>query len=98
MKRRRLPLVLLSSLALTIYFAHHALNGSHGFQARLKLTERASMLERDVARLEAVRAKLKRDVALLAPEQPDPDMIAQIAADILGYVAADALIVAPSRK
>ncbi len=98
MKRRRLPLVLLGSLALTTYFAHHALNGSHGLQARQKLTERASMLERDVARLEVVRARLKRDVALLAPEVPDPDMVSTIAADVLGYVAADAVIVVPKAR
>lgn len=98
MTRGRLPLVLLGSLALTTYFAHHALNGSHGLQARHRLTERASMLERDVARLEAVRAKLKRDVALLAPEQPDSDMISTIAAEVLGYVASDAVIVVPPRR
>ena len=95
MQRGRLPLVLLGSLALTIYFAHHALNGSHGLQARRQLLQRSSMLEAQIAGLETVRAKLQRDVALLAPEQPDPDFVAQVAADILGYAPKDALVVLP---
>jgi cell division protein FtsB len=98
MKRGRLPLVLLGSVALAIYFAHHALNGSHGLHARQKLIERSSTLERDIARLEVVRVRLNRDVALLAPDRPDADLVTAIAADVLGYVATDALIIAPARK
>ncbi len=98
MTRGRLPLVLLGSLTLAIYFGHHALNGSHGLHARQKLIERASVLERDIARLEAVRTRLQRDVALLAPQHPDADMVAFIAADVLGYVAADAIVVLPTRR
>lgn len=98
MKRRRLPLVLLGSLSLAIYFAYHAVNGSHGLQVRQRLMLRSSMLERNVGRLEAVRAKLQRDVALLSPEQPDADMVAWIAADVLGYVPADAMVVGRRRK
>lgn len=97
-RHHRLSPVLLGSLTFAVYFAYHALNGSHGFQARQKLIERASMLERDISRLEAVRTKLQRDVALLAPEQPHPDMVALIAAEVLGYVRADALVVVPHTR
>jgi cell division protein FtsB len=97
-RNHRLPLVLLGSLALAVYFAHHAVNGSHGFQARQRLIERSRVLERDIGRLEAVRDRLRRDVALLAPEQPDPDLVAIIAADMLGYVAADAVVVVPRTR
>jgi cell division protein FtsB len=93
----RLPLVLLGSLTLAVYFAHHALNGSHGFQARQRLIERSRVLEGDIARLDAVRHRLQRDIALLSPDLPDADMIALVAADILGYVAADAVVIVPSR-
>jgi cell division protein FtsB len=93
----RLPLVLLGSLTLAAYFGYHSINGKHGLQARNQLMERASMLERDIGRLEAVRAKLQRDAALLAPEQPDPDMVTWIAADVLGYVAADAIVIVPAK-
>lgn len=98
MKRGRLPLVLIGSLTLAVYFAHHALNGSHGLHARHKLIERSSALEAEIARLEAVRAVLQRDVALLSAEAPDRDMVALIAADVLGYVSPDALVVRPASQ
>ena len=97
-RRSRLSLVLLVSLTLGVYFAYHTFSGSHGFQARQKLIERASTLEQTISRLEAVRTKLHRDIALLAPEQPHPDMVELVAAEVLGYVRADALVVAPNRR
>jgi cell division protein FtsB len=97
-RKAKLPLVLLGSLALAVYFAHHALTGSHGFQARQKLIERASMLDREIGRLDAVRTRLRRDVALLTPDKPDADMVAIIAADVLGYVPADAVVIAPASR
>lgn len=97
MQRRRLPLVLLGCLTLSIYFGYHAAYGSHGLQARHKLMERSGMLERDIARLEANRAKLSRDVGLLASNRPDPDTVATIAADVLGYAPRGAWIVTPVR-
>ena len=97
-RRRRLPLVLLSSLTLAVYFTHHALNGSHGFQVRQRLIERSAQLERDINRLDAVRSRIQRDVVLLAPEVPDADTVAIIAADVLGYVPADAVVIAPANR
>ena len=67
--------MLLLCLGLTAYFAYHAINGRHGLEARKSLIERSSLLEFEVKSLEAVRAKLERDVALLAPDLPDPDMV-----------------------
>ena len=67
--------MLLLCLGLTAYFAYHAINGRHGLEARKILIERSSLLEFEIKSLEAVRAKLERDVALLAPDLPDPDMV-----------------------
>ncbi len=97
-RKPRLPLVLLGSLAFAVYFAHHALNGNHGFQARQMLIERASILEGEIGRLEAVRVRLRRDVALLAPDKPDADLVTFIAADVLGYLPADSIVVVPTQK
>jgi cell division protein FtsB len=88
----RLSLVLLVSLTLSVYFTHHARNGSHGLQARQKLIARSSMLEYDLGRLESVRAKLQRDLALLATDPPHPDSVAIIAGDVLGYVPSAAFV------
>ena len=77
--------VLLFCLALTAYFAYHALNGRHGLEARRKLIERSSLLEFEIKSLEVVRAKLERDVALLSPDLPNPDFVEEIARDVLGF-------------
>ncbi len=89
----RLPLVLLTGLTFSVYFTYHAITGRHGFGARQNLIIRTSALEREIGALEAVRTRLQRDVALLAPEQPHPDIIEFIAADVLGLVRPDAKVV-----
>ncbi len=86
--------MLLSSLAATAYFSHHALHGRHGLEARSALIERADLLEFEIRSLKTVRARLRHDVALLSPERPDPDLVEEIARDVLGYVhPADRVIV-----
>lgn len=76
---------MLLCLGLTAYFAYHAVNGRHGLEARQTLIERSSLLEFEIRSLEAVRAKLERDVALLRPELPDADIVEEIARDVLGF-------------
>ena len=89
----RQVLVLLACLLSTAYFGLHALSGRHGLEARNQLIERANLLAFEIRSLEAVRAKLERDVALLAPELPNSDLVEEIARDVLGYVhPADRLI------
>jgi len=70
---------------LTAYFAYHAFNGRHGLEARQTLIERSNLLEFEIRSLEAVRAKLERDVALLKPDLPDADLVEEIARDVLGF-------------
>lgn len=79
-------LVLLAGLSSTAYFVYHALHGHHGLEARNQLIERSDLLEFEIKSLEAVRSKLERDVALLAPEIPNADLVEEIARDVLGYV------------
>jgi cell division protein FtsB len=91
--------VLLLCLGLTAYFAYHAINGRHGLEARKKLIERSSLLEFEIMSLEAVRAKLARDVALLSPDLPDPDLVEELARDVLGYARpGDRVIVEPPAR
>jgi len=77
--------VLLLCLGLTAYFAYHTLKGRHGLEARDRLAERESALQFEIQSLEAVRAKLERDVALLRPDLPDPDFVEEIAREVLGF-------------
>jgi cell division protein FtsB len=73
-------------LGLTAYFAHHAIHGRHGLEARSRLVDRSALLEFEIKSLEAVRAKLQRDVALLTPANPDPDIVEEVSREVLGFV------------
>lgn len=84
--RPRQATVLLLCLGLTGYFSYHAINGRHGFEARSKLIERSALLEFEINSLEAVRAKLEHDVALLSPDKPDTDLVEEISREVLGFV------------
>lgn len=77
--------MLLLCLGLTAYFAFHTVKGRYGLEARDKLIERESALEFEIDSLEAVRAKLERDVALMRPDIPDPDIVEEIAREVLGF-------------
>jgi cell division protein FtsB len=87
--KRGQALVVLLCLGFSAYFAYHALYGRHGLVARKEFLERASLLEFELESLEAVRAKLRRDVALLSPELPDTDLVEETARDVLGFVHPD---------
>lgn len=90
---RQVP-VLLLCLGLTAYFAYHTVKGRHGLEARDMYLERESALEFEIQSLEAVRAKLERDVALLRPDLPDPDFVEEVAREVLGFAHPDDRIVA----
>ncbi len=53
------------------------------------MIERSDLVEFEIRSLEAVRSKLAHDVALLSPELPNPDLVEEIARDVLGYVHPD---------
>jgi len=77
-------LVLLGCLALSAYFVQHTIKGKHGLEARSRLIERSRTLEREIAGLEAVQSVLLRDVLLLRPDPPHPDLVEEIAIGVLG--------------
>ena len=91
--RPRQATVLLLCLGLTAYFAYHAINGRHGLEARSRLIERSALLEFEIKSLEAVRANLQRDVALLTPDKPDPDIVEEVAREVLGFVRPDDTVI-----
>jgi len=76
---------LLTCIAFTAYFAHHAIHGRHGLEARSRLIDRSTLLEFEIKSLEAARSELERDVALLNQTPPHPDLVDEIARDVLGY-------------
>jgi cell division protein FtsB len=72
------------------------MNGRHGLEAKSEYIERLTLLDFEIKSLEAGRARLATDVALLAPDQPHPDIVEDIARDTLGYVyPSDRVLLAP---
>jgi len=76
----------LACLSLSAYFAHHALHGRHGLEARTAAHERGEILQIELTSLDAVRTRLQRDVGLLSAVPPNPDIVDEIAREVLGYV------------
>lgn len=94
--RRGLPRqanVLLLCLGLTTYFAYHAISGKHGLEARSRLMERSYVIERDTSALEAVRARLARDVAGLSESNPDYDLVDEMARELFALSRPDERVV-----
>ena len=96
LRKATIPLVCFSLIG---YFAYHLFVGDHGLGARARLELRISTLEGELKGLQAVRAKLDRDVALLRAERLDPDMLDERARAILNFAHPhDIIIVEPKRK
>ena len=69
---------------MSVYFVQHTIKGKYGLEARSRLIERSKTLEREIAGLEAVQSILLRDVMLLRPDPPHPDLVEEIATGVLG--------------
>jgi len=81
--RPRQILVSLLCLCALAYFACHTITGKRGLEARSRLIERSRQLEPEIKRLEAVRARLEREVRLL--DAGDPDIVEEVAIEMLGF-------------
>jgi cell division protein FtsB len=93
--RPRQILVSLFCLFALGYFAYHAIIGKRGLEARGRLVERSKQLEPQIARLEAVRLRLEREVRLL--DAQDPDIIEELAIELLGFARPGDRVIVPPR-
>jgi cell division protein FtsB len=96
--RSRQLIVALTCCGALGYFAVHAIHGRHGLDARYRMIERSHVLEQEIGRLETVRSRLTRDVALLGGRTPHPDIVEEIAFDVLGFVRAGDAVVIEGRR
>ena len=85
--------MLLGCLAASAYFVHYTISGTHGLAARSRLTERSNVLKQEIASLEALRRRLRRDVDLLAGTHPHPDLVEELARSVLGFTRLGDLVV-----
>lgn len=81
-----------SCLLLTGYFGYHLVHGKYGLNARHDLEMRISKLNLDLSHLTERRERLDRDVALMQPEQIDPDMLDEQARRVLNMARPEDLI------
>lgn len=93
-----MPIVLLGALLTTAYFAFHAVFGTHGLLVRDRLISRSAIVEREITVLEAVRLRLRQDVAALGRDPPAPDITEETARAVLGMVRPGDRIVRRERR
>lgn len=91
-------LTLVASLAAVVYFAQHIVTGRHGLEARLRLGERALLLRAEVGALERERQVLYRDVERLSADLADPDLVDEVARDVLGFGRPDDIVIQRPRR
>ena len=84
------PVIVVSIL---VYFAYHAMEGNHGIFAHNRLVQEISSLEVRAALVHDQRERLERRVALLRPDNLDPDLLAEEARRELGYANPDDVII-----
>jgi cell division protein FtsB len=84
---------------LVIYFSYHMVQGNHGLIAYMSLQAKVGQAEARYAQVHAERVALERRVALLRPDNLDPDMLEEQARTVLDFVHPDdVVILLPQRK
>ena len=83
--RRRAPLIIspLIGLALVAYFTYHIISGERGLIAWLQLEQKVVQAEKTAQNTARLRAVLEHRVGLLRSDQLDPDMLEELAREIL---------------
>lgn len=81
------------------YFSYHMIQGNHGVIALLELQSKVAMAEVIRSETNAEHQRLVRQVALLRPDNLDPDMLEERARVMLNYVHPDEIvIISPSTR
>ncbi len=81
--RQVAPQVLLASTL--AYFGYHAVQGDRGVLARIRLDQDLAEVRQVRATLGAERARLEHRVALLRPDNLDPDLLEERAREVLNF-------------
>jgi cell division protein FtsB len=89
--RQVAPQVFLACLA--VYFCYHAVQGERGILAWLRLQQELTDARLLNAELAAERSHLDHGVALLRPDNLDPDMLEERARVLLNFGHSDDVLV-----
>ncbi|TFG84369.1 MAG: septum formation initiator family protein [Hyphomicrobiales bacterium] len=93
---RRIPpglAVAVICMGLLGYFAWHAMKGSRSFDNYEGLQVKIAALEGELDAARARRADFEHHVNLLRPENVDPDLVDELARQVLGFAAPGELVV-----
>ncbi len=82
-------------LVLVGYFAYHLVNGERGFIALLQLDQQIQEAKANAAILVKERTAVESRVALMRPDQLDPDMLEERARLMLSVGHPDEVVILP---
>ena len=80
-------------IAVMAYFAFHAVSGNTGLLAWQTYRSERVAVEKDAARVAAMKTAVAREVALLDPHHVDPDYADELVRRNLGVVRPDEVII-----
>jgi cell division protein FtsB len=92
LRARQIGLTVFGALVLA-YFSYHMIQGNHGVIALLDLQSKVATAEIIRSENSAEHRRLAQQVALLHPDNLDPDMLEERARIMLNYVHPDELVV-----
>jgi len=75
------------------YFSYHMIQGNHGVIALLELQSKVAAAEIIRSENSAEHRRLAQQVALLRPDNLDPDMLDERARIMLNYVHPDEIVI-----
>jgi cell division protein FtsB len=82
-------------LVLVGYFAYHLVNGERGFIALLQLDQQIQEAKANAAILAKERTEVESRVALMRPDQLDPDMLEERTRLMLSVGHPDEVVILP---
>lgn len=92
LRARQIGLTVFGALVLA-YFSFHMIQGNHGLIALLELQSKVAAAETIRAEISTEHRRLAQQVALLRPDNLDPDMLDERARIMLNYVHPDEIVI-----
>ncbi|WP_299371957.1 septum formation initiator family protein [uncultured Kiloniella sp.] len=84
-KRSRVVIPQVLGASLVAYFAYHTIEGDRGVWAWIHLTQNLQAKQIEMVGVQGDRQELESRVALLRPDNLDPDLLEERARDVLNY-------------
>ena len=92
LRARHIWLTVFGALVLA-YLSYHMIQGNHGVVALLELQSKVAAAETIRSQTGAEHRRLDQQVALLRPDNLDPDMLEERARVMLNYVHPDEIVI-----